>query len=434
MLINIASLDQSIMLISHPSVMFMNIRWIQAAHSLCCLLASLFPKVFCSVTLTWSLYCLLLEVCYNQLYLGFNHPGRAMVVGIVGVVLYVLCVYSYFMVIIAGGGSPMDFDQLRIRNIDLLINKNQNDSANRKKNDINKINIDNDVHNDNDDAAADTKSAGKARKGVGSGDNQALCSGVVGSVDESGTNLLQEEPDKPPTEYVNFHITRPGVSPYRYCIKCKVWKPDRCHHCSTCNKCILRMDHHCPWFASCIGYYNQKFFIQNLIYITLYSGFVFIITLILLLDFFRAQNYHNSYLSLKLVFLFIIALTFFVTIGVFSLFLIWLLMKNVTTIEFQERNNFNQYEFAGNNNKKKTTNIFDLGSVNNWKSTMGHHWIYWVLPMSFTKRAISSSVNGLNFPINHEVYDDWCANVKLQEQLNQQLTQYRDSVRQERMA
>lgn len=29
------------------------------------------------------------------------------------------------------------------------------------------------------------------------------------------------------------------------CRKCGGWKPERCHHCSSCNKCCLKMDHHC---------------------------------------------------------------------------------------------------------------------------------------------------------------------------------------------
>jgi hypothetical protein len=33
----------------------------------------------------------------------------------------------------------------------------------------------------------------------------------------------------------------------RFCKKCDVDKPDRCHHCSICGRCILKFDHHCPW-------------------------------------------------------------------------------------------------------------------------------------------------------------------------------------------
>ena len=32
----------------------------------------------------------------------------------------------------------------------------------------------------------------------------------------------------------------------RQCKKCNLPKPVRSHHCSICNRCVLKMDHHCP--------------------------------------------------------------------------------------------------------------------------------------------------------------------------------------------
>lgn len=64
----------------------------------------------------------------------------------------------------------------------------------------------------------------------------------------------------------------------RYCFLCQCIKPDRAHHCSVCGKCVLRYDHHCPWWVkpderdvelggvvsrtnSCVSFANYKFFV-----------------------------------------------------------------------------------------------------------------------------------------------------------------------------
>ena len=62
---------------------------------------------------------------------------------------------------------------------------------------------------------------------------------------------------------------------YNYCRACKITKPERTHHCSTCNKCYLKMDHHCPWIGNCVGYRNHKFFFMFLFYAFVASAIMF---------------------------------------------------------------------------------------------------------------------------------------------------------------
>lgn len=32
-----------------------------------------------------------------------------------------------------------------------------------------------------------------------------------------------------------------------WCSVCCNWKPDRSHHCSDVGKCVMKLDHFCPW-------------------------------------------------------------------------------------------------------------------------------------------------------------------------------------------
>lgn len=46
----------------------------------------------------------------------------------------------------------------------------------------------------------------------------------------------------------------------QFCQICEGFKAPRSHHCRKCGRCVMKMDHHCPWINNCVGWGNHAYF------------------------------------------------------------------------------------------------------------------------------------------------------------------------------
>ncbi|XP_053603908.1 palmitoyltransferase ZDHHC6-like [Plodia interpunctella] len=50
----------------------------------------------------------------------------------------------------------------------------------------------------------------------------------------------------------------------QFCHVCEGYKAPRSHHCRQCGRCVLKLDHHCPWINCCVGHHNHPYFVKFL--------------------------------------------------------------------------------------------------------------------------------------------------------------------------
>ncbi|KAI6861402.1 zf-DHHC-domain-containing protein [Hortaea werneckii] len=202
----------------------------------CCRTFTYFPLAFVYGLTTWAVW-----VELHTSFLGAGGIG-SYIKAALGAGLWALANASYSIAVFTNPGSPLD------EPVDLSLRSGKGKARWKRK-----------------------KGGGAGYEGVpthevveegGGGDGDGGRSGGVAKGFEDNMTMVTAKASGQP----------------RFCKKCACVKPDRTHHCSSCGQCVLKMDHHCPWLATCVGLRNYKPFLLFLTYTSVFCWACFAVT------------------------------------------------------------------------------------------------------------------------------------------------------------
>lgn len=170
---------------------------------------------------------------------------------------------------------------------------------------------------------------------------------------------------------------------FRYCMHCNIFKPDRTHHCPSCEECVLQMDHHCPFTGnSCVGFMNRKFFILFLYYATISCTLVATMTptaILKRLQFLKEPPTGSEIFTVIAQMMgYLFCALHALVLAPFSMFHTYLIVKNRTTIENQEPRSVLHADVLRRS---------DRAWLNNWKATFGPVPWLWFVPVTYRRQG-----------------------------------------------
>ncbi|KAF5385064.1 hypothetical protein D9615_001250 [Tricholomella constricta] len=196
---------------------------------------------------------------------------------------------------------------------------------------------------------------------------------------------------RPDTHSDGYEVKKLTGEP-RYCRMCDRYKPPRAHHCRTCDRCVLRMDHHCPWINNCVGHHNYGYFLRFLFYVDLSCSYH--LTMVTRRVFHTmGGRYWDEPSSVELVFTilnYVACTPVLLAVGAFSVYHLYCLLGNTTTIEGWEKDKVATMVRRGKLQEVKFP--YNLGRKKNIESVLGKNMFLWCWP-------IAAPGNGLKYEL-----------------------------------
>lgn len=243
-------------------------------------------------------------------------------------------------------------------------------------------------------------------------------------------NWVPDVPDCEATGRRGFlEVKRKGKGLKRFCQKCNGYKPPRAHHCRVCQRCVLRMDHHCVWINNCVGHKNYKAFFLFLFYATIaVAHCAVLLASHVVMNENKPTEASSSTSSsstsswdwnaISEISALMISFPLLLAISLLFAWHVWLTSKNCTTIEHYEgvrskvvEPKIGDAQNNSNNNSKNDINMkkiehpYSLGLSGNLREVLGAKVRYWFIP------GCSIDGDGLSYANAYENSDKWRSKV-----------------------
>ena len=149
------------------------------------------------------------------------------------------------------------------------------------------------------------------------------------------------------------------VECFQICPECVTKRTPRSRHCQSCNKCVEKFDHHCPWINNCIGGRNLGLFycyLQVTFIFISYTGYLCLASLKFSIE---SNELENLPLLILTVIWALVPCSFLIPL----LLLIWVQTKNfltntTTNERYSRRIETNAVERTDSDSQVDRTNVF----------------------------------------------------------------------------